>query len=266
MRDEKEVHRQLQHLADGMPMRNRILHTSLVIEHATADMICKLLKIDRNTSKTFGHSSGSLSFNQKIRFLIEMGALSSEDYKLFQVFMEVRNVIAHVLETNTLEKVFELLDEKVDYVLRLSAYEYDGVLPNMKQKDPRNPALSREKQLGMGVDALAALVAARTMSITQVIVDRSRQEIETTVYKRAVEVFDEQRHVLFESINERFETSFPDEGVVNKDRARGFMMWHHVEMRNSLIQAVNQGYKEQFGLDTPFQIPLQDLPPSSGVE
>ena len=64
--------------------RNIILETSLVLEKTITALISELLGIKNpEDSITLGNKSSSLSFNQKVDLLIDLGALGKEDKKKF---------------------------------------------------------------------------------------------------------------------------------------------------------------------------------------
>lgn len=81
---------------------------SVKIEHFLNAIICQLLNVKPENSKSFGNSSQSLSFNVKANLLLDLDYLDKDHIKRFQIFMEVRNKFAHVYSVDTFEKCFAL--------------------------------------------------------------------------------------------------------------------------------------------------------------
>lgn len=91
-----------------IPPRTFVIEMSVKIEHFLNAIICQLLSINPEDSKSFGNTSQSLSFNTKANLLLDLNYLDKEHTKKFQIFMEVRNKFAHVYSVDTFEKCFAL--------------------------------------------------------------------------------------------------------------------------------------------------------------
>lgn len=91
-----------------IPPRTFVIEMSVKIEHFLNVIICQLLHVNPEDSKSFGSTSQSLSFNSKANLLLDLDYLDKEHIKKFQIFMEVRNKFAHVHSVDTFEKCFAL--------------------------------------------------------------------------------------------------------------------------------------------------------------
>jgi len=104
----------------GLDTRKEILARALMMESLSSIFIAGLLGIkDRQNSKTLGNKSTSLSFNQKIDLLIDLGALSSEEKKKCQAFMEIRNQFMHNLDAASFKECFSFLSGTDKQILKL---------------------------------------------------------------------------------------------------------------------------------------------------
>lgn len=103
----------------AMELRHSILITALALESLTSMYLAGLLGIkDYKNTKSFGNKNGNLSFNQKIELLTDLDALSKDDKKKFQTFMEVRNQFMHNIEIKSYTECFKMLDGKENYILK----------------------------------------------------------------------------------------------------------------------------------------------------
>jgi hypothetical protein len=89
-------------------IRLYIIEHSLHIETLIAEAIGSLLGINYKKSKSFGFSSSSLSFNQKILIVQDIKGIESEMAKKLTCLMNIRNKFAHVQEINSFESLFEI--------------------------------------------------------------------------------------------------------------------------------------------------------------
>lgn len=142
--------------------RNIILETSLVLEKTITALISELLGIKNpEDSITLGNKSSSLSFNQKVDLLIDLGALGKEDKKKFQAFMEIRNTFMHLFEANSFVTCFNHLKKKNVLLFKLYPQAND------KNEEERLKAASVQ---------LANDVLSLTFGIMNKIVSRNQNE------------------------------------------------------------------------------------------
>src|SRR5688572_19762225 len=95
----------------GIEKRQNILNVSLLVENFTSLFLSRLLEIqDHRKTISFGNKSSSLSFNQKVNILIDIGALNATDKIKFQTFMEIRNQFMHNIDADSYENCFKYLD------------------------------------------------------------------------------------------------------------------------------------------------------------
>ncbi|HLW42278.1 MAG TPA: hypothetical protein VKY82_07920, partial [Flavobacterium sp.] len=92
-----------------IPPRTFVVEMSVKIEHFLNEIICQLLQVSPENSKSFSSTSQSLSFNAKSNLLLDLDYLDKDHIKKFQIFMEVRNKFAHVYSVDTFQKCFALI-------------------------------------------------------------------------------------------------------------------------------------------------------------
>ncbi|OJW82056.1 MAG: hypothetical protein BGO69_15780 [Bacteroidetes bacterium 46-16] len=146
-------------LADiNVENRIPILRMALLMEAQISDLIANLLGMeDYKTAKSLNKSS-SLSFNQKIMLLIDIGALDKEAQTIFTKFMEIRNVFMHDIWADTYEKCVAKIDGLEKWLLK--TYEQDKNLP-------------KELQLRSAIESLCSAVIGNTLRIVELVIERS---------------------------------------------------------------------------------------------
>src|ERR1700759_4851657 len=98
-------------LTDDVLFRGKILLYSLMFESLTSYFIARLVGIeDHKNSKTLGNKSSSLSFNQRVDFLLDLKVLGSDQRMKLQSFMEIRNQLMHNIEASSYEKCFSFMN------------------------------------------------------------------------------------------------------------------------------------------------------------
>jgi hypothetical protein len=147
----------------GIEKRKFILSISLLVENFTSIFLSRLLEIDEHKkSISFGNRSSSLSFNQKINLLIDIGAIQAEHRSKFQTFMEVRNQFMHNIESDTYEKCYDFLEGKDKFVLRI--YSQDS-------------KLSIEEQLEKATEELAGDVLEMSAELYEKVKEKIEKEV-----------------------------------------------------------------------------------------
>lgn len=82
--------------------RLSVLEYSMELELALSKVLSDLLRIEnRTTSISFGQTSQSLSFYQKVNLLLDTNGLNKQDRKNLICFMEIRNKFMHNREIET---------------------------------------------------------------------------------------------------------------------------------------------------------------------
>ncbi len=89
--------------------RALVMECSVAVEQMISNQVCLLMDIDRKSSKLFGIGSSSLSFNQKVDFLVELKYYNKVQKEKLNRFAEIRNKFAHVGEISTFQECFILL-------------------------------------------------------------------------------------------------------------------------------------------------------------
>ena len=192
----------------GLTIRKEVLATSLIVEGLTSAFLSSLLGIkDRTNSKTLGNKSGSLSFNQKIDLLIEIGALSKDHKSKFQAFMEIRNQFVHNLSATTYEKCFEATNGTDKYLLKTY---------------PQATTLSREKQLEFASRQLGNDITQLTVALTKSIEEKIKKDVEINIAKKSQQAFLDSIEQLKTSLDDRFDKEIAKSPTYSSKRLKGF--------------------------------------------
>lgn len=89
-------------------LRLYIIEHTLSIETLISETIGSFLNVDYKSSKSFGFSSSSLSFNQKTQIIQDIKGLDSVMALKLTYLMNIRNKFVHVQEVDSFEKFFEI--------------------------------------------------------------------------------------------------------------------------------------------------------------
>jgi hypothetical protein len=83
-----------------------VIENSIFIEELSSKILGNILSIDWRESKSFGNTSASLSFNQKLQLIQDIKGIDKEDLKKLNCIANIRNKFAHVSEIDSFEKLF----------------------------------------------------------------------------------------------------------------------------------------------------------------
>ncbi|MGC4041888.1 MAG: hypothetical protein QM710_14185 [Flavobacterium sp.] len=154
----------------GIEKRKNILAISLMLEGMTSAFLAQLIGIENHIETiSFGNKSSSLSFNQKIGLLIDIGALPPEEKGKFQLFMEIRNQFMHNLQAKTYELCFSFLPGRDKFILKL--YPQDG-------------NLNVEEQLEKATMELSDEVSRITVNLIEKVKEKFERDIELDMLKK----------------------------------------------------------------------------------
>lgn len=107
-----------------------VLQAALMVEFFSTFLLASLLGIkDFRKAKTFSGST-ALSFNAKIIMLVDIEAIGSENRKVFQKFMEIRNVFMHDLAAMTYKDCVDRIDGAETFLLTRYTPDSDKLLEN----------------------------------------------------------------------------------------------------------------------------------------
>lgn len=175
----------------GLPIRKEILFTSLAVEGLTSAFLSTLLEIkDYKNSRTLGNKSGSLSFNQKVDLLIDIGALSKEDKNKFQVFMEIRNQFIHNLSATTYEKCFGATGGTDKCILKIY---------------PQSKNISREEQLEEATKELGNEVIKLIFDLTKRIEEKNHKKLIADIAIKSEQAFFEAIEKMKNTVDDHFD-------------------------------------------------------------
>jgi len=94
-------------ISKSQNLRLYILEHTLVIEELVSKSLGTILNIDWEKSKSFGYSSGSLSFNQKVKIIQDLKGLNKIGSNKLEDLMMIRNKFAHIKSVETFQDFFE---------------------------------------------------------------------------------------------------------------------------------------------------------------
>lgn len=102
----------------NIELRSQFLAWSLTIEDLLANVLSQLFRFERDSSKTLGNTSQSLSLKTKADLLKDLERIPQETYDDLVCFMQFRNQFIHNIKTDSLVKAGDRL-RKADYLLSL---------------------------------------------------------------------------------------------------------------------------------------------------
>ncbi|MCC5906205.1 MAG: hypothetical protein JJU13_08370 [Balneolaceae bacterium] len=174
----------------GIEKRNLVLKTSLYIEKTTSVFLGSLLGIkDVESSKTLGNKSSSISFNNKVDLLIDIGALKPETKKKFQHFMEIRNQFMHNLSATSYIKCLDNLKGTEKSLLKIY---------------PQKKGLEKEEELEGVITDLCNDVAKIALDITAAVKKKFEQDSLMKIYKKSQEAM----VATFDDVSSTFDDYF----------------------------------------------------------
>jgi hypothetical protein len=87
-------------------LRLCIIENSIIIEELASEVIGNILIISWKNSKSFGHTSTSLSFLQKLQLIQDIKGFDKEDLKEITCLANIRNKFAHVSNIYSFKSLF----------------------------------------------------------------------------------------------------------------------------------------------------------------
>lgn len=93
----------------NLELLKEVIEIALNIEHFITKTISVYLYIEKETTKTLGNKSSSLSFKSKIDLLHDLEILDDNEYKDLLLLMEFRNQFLHNIECTSFERCVEIL-------------------------------------------------------------------------------------------------------------------------------------------------------------
>jgi hypothetical protein len=192
----------------GLNIRNEFLSTALIVESMTSVFLAKLLGIeDYRNSKVLGNKGGTLSFNQKIDLLIEIGALPLASRTKFQTFMELRNQFMHNVEAKTYESCLGFLNGKDVYLLKT-------------YPQPNN--INREKQLNNAATELRNDVGRQTAELINRIQEKIKKEARFDLSEKSNNAFLMSIETMKTLFDDYFEKEIEKKSTFSAKRLKGF--------------------------------------------
>jgi hypothetical protein len=171
--------------------RSDVLKYSLEIENLTSQFLGHLLGIhDAINSKTLGNKSSSLSFNNKIDLLIDIGALEGDTKSKFQTFMEIRNQFMHNSYANTYEECIRFL-KKENFLLT---------------RYPQSKHFHKEEQLKNAIMQLSEEVLSMIRNIEDEIINRLKKQADLEAKSKSLSALFETLDEMVEHLDELIKT------------------------------------------------------------
>ncbi len=114
-----------------------VIEESVLFEYNLSLIICKLLDIDISKSKSFGNSSSSLSFANKVNLLLDINVIDKNDKLKFEKLSEIRNQFAHNKDASDFTKCFSCISGLKTFLEKL----YGSNIDKLKNEEAQNSAL-----------------------------------------------------------------------------------------------------------------------------
>jgi hypothetical protein len=191
----------------GIQIRKDVLLSALYLEGFVSYFLAGLLNVkDVENSYSFGHTSKSLSFNQKVNLLIDIGALNKADQNKFITFMEIRNQFMHNLNAKTYELCLSYLAGRDKFLLKTY---------------PQNSSIAREKQLEGAVSDPTNDVMKLTISVVDKIKDKAGQDAKADIYKDLLEILESSIAESAKTFDKIFEDMIKKGDTISTKSLRG---------------------------------------------
>ncbi len=191
----------------GLEKRKFILAISLFMEKTASVFLGALLGIkDIDTSRTLGNKSSSLSFNNKIDLLMDIGALKTETKAKFQNFMAIRNQFMHNWDAMTYEKCTENISG----------------LEKFLAKNYPNEISDKEEKLKESIRDLSNEVAALTAGVIEKLKKKFAIDSENRSRVRIQEMFNETLDEIAEKLDEYFQNQITNKKEIKLEKFKNF--------------------------------------------
>lgn len=110
----------------NLPLRTEILQMALELEQDVSELILNHLNIEVEKRKALSNKSGSLSFQNKIDLLHDLGILTKEENAKFGLLMVFRNQFMHNINCNSFVTAINFLgDGKKKELLKFGDKEFN---------------------------------------------------------------------------------------------------------------------------------------------
>jgi hypothetical protein len=158
-------------------IRIQILRSSLLVEGVISHFLGGLLDIkDVRNSISLGNKGSTLSFNQKVHLLIDIGALPKDTKAKFKAFMEIRNQFMHNIEAKSYETCLSFTEGTDKFLLKTY---------------PQDPKFSKEEQFKNAVSILSTDVFGLAVGVVNIIKAKYKKEGEAEEYKSLLEILEQ---------------------------------------------------------------------------
>src|SRR5690606_28891406 len=115
--------------------RIRVITVSVQVEEIITTCLARLLGVrESKSTRSFGTSSASLSFNAKLNLFLDIKGMTKSDENILVKFSYIRNKFAHVLGVQTIYECLESQSDKSikkyferQYANRIEDYEYSAL-------------------------------------------------------------------------------------------------------------------------------------------
>jgi hypothetical protein len=94
-------------ISNSENLRLYVIEHTLHVEEMISISLGVILNLDWKKSKSFGHGSTALSFNQKVQIIQDLKGLDKTDVQRLTDLMIIRNKFAHVKSIETFKDFFE---------------------------------------------------------------------------------------------------------------------------------------------------------------
>lgn len=237
---------------EGADKLTYVMQASRILEHNSAVMLAYLVGIDRKKSKVLGQGSKAISLDSKVHFLMEVGKLKTDSYKLFQWFMEIRNQWAHNNTVTSMTNCLENTNVKASQLLK--EFNAEGA--------------TEEDRLWRAFEMLAEKVNDLAYGVVDEVMNKKTAEYQLWADQQAMIKFREIGPKVHEDAKAAVRKAESVGHVISNDRIEKLIdgiMNHILVEIIKVYQEAPARYRKERGLGI-FQFPEEPEPPATGQE
>jgi hypothetical protein len=122
-------------ISNSKNLRLYILEHNLVIEEMISKAIGSVLNIEWEKSKSFGFTSSSLPFNQKVTLVQDLNDINPVEIKKFGYLMNIRNKFAHIRTVETWSEFFRIAGNANEIKNALEKWYKEKLEPGLNEEE-----------------------------------------------------------------------------------------------------------------------------------
>jgi energy-converting hydrogenase A subunit M len=191
---------------DELRKRTKVLETALFLEGLTSKILCLLLDIDTDNSKSLGNKSSALSFNSKINMLSDMRSLQKEDGSKFEKFMSIRNQFMHTFSANSYQNCVSHIDGLDKWLLK---------------NYPQDDKLDLETKYEKSIDALSQDLIRIASNLVNLIEDKAKKEAKNQINEKMLSFLFKNLKEVSQQFDEFIEAIIDNKETIDFQKLKG---------------------------------------------